>query len=46
MTAVREAGSKAMALQFDAGNTRSFDPFVQEVRSALGEMGAKRPERV
>jgi NAD(P)-dependent dehydrogenase (short-subunit alcohol dehydrogenase family) len=36
----REAGSKAIALPLDTGNTSAFDPFVQEVRKALEEMGA------
>ena len=40
--AVREAGAKAVALQLDAGDVRSFDGFVQRVRSALAEVGAER----
>jgi NAD(P)-dependent dehydrogenase (short-subunit alcohol dehydrogenase family) len=36
----RAAGSKAIALQLDTGNISTFDPFVQEVRKALEEMGA------
>jgi len=39
---VAEAGRKAMALQLDTGNVRSFDPFVQRVRQALAELGADR----
>jgi NAD(P)-dependent dehydrogenase (short-subunit alcohol dehydrogenase family) len=35
-------GSKAVALPLDAGNTSSFDPFVKEVRIALGELEAER----
>jgi len=38
----REAGSKAIALQLNTGNISAFDPFVQEVSKALGEMGAER----
>ncbi len=46
VAAVRDAGSKSIALQLDAGNARAFDLCVQEVSSTLAEMGAKRPERV
>jgi NAD(P)-dependent dehydrogenase (short-subunit alcohol dehydrogenase family) len=37
-----EAGRKAVALQFDAGDVRAFDPFVQRVRQALAELGVDR----
>jgi NAD(P)-dependent dehydrogenase (short-subunit alcohol dehydrogenase family) len=37
-----EAGSKAIALELDAGNVSTFDAFVKEVRRALGEMQAER----
>lgn len=43
MAAAREAGSKAIALQLDAGNARAFDPCVQEVSSALGGDASKTP---
>ncbi len=39
---VSEAGSKAIALQLNTGNVSAFDPFVQEVSKARGEMGAER----
>ena len=39
---VGAAGCKAIALQLDTGNISVFDPFVQEVSRALGEMGAER----
>jgi len=39
---VRETGRKAIALQLDTGSFSSFDPFVQRVRQAVEEMGAKR----
>lgn len=42
VAAVRDAGSRAMALQLDAGNVRAFDAFVQDVHKALGELGAER----
>ncbi len=38
---VSEAGSKAVALQLDAGNVSTFDAFVSAVQKALGEMGAE-----
>ena len=37
-----KAGSKAIALQLDAGNTATFDPFVKDVGKALAELGAER----
>ncbi len=42
VAAVREAGSKAIALQLDAGKVSSFPSFVQSVQKALAEMGAER----
>jgi len=39
---VREAGRKAIALQLDTGSFGSFGPFVQRVRQAVEELGAKR----
>jgi len=42
VAAVSEAGSKAIALQLDAGNVSAFDPFVKDVSKALGELGAER----
>jgi NAD(P)-dependent dehydrogenase (short-subunit alcohol dehydrogenase family) len=40
--AVREAGAKAVALQLDTGDVRSFDAFVQNVRTALAGFGTER----
>jgi NAD(P)-dependent dehydrogenase (short-subunit alcohol dehydrogenase family) len=42
VSALREAGAKAIALQLDAGNVGTFDAFVQSVREALATLGAKR----
>ena len=39
---VAEAGRKAIALQLDTGNVRTFDPFVERVRTSLAEMNAER----
>jgi NAD(P)-dependent dehydrogenase (short-subunit alcohol dehydrogenase family) len=39
---VAEAGRKAIALQLDTGNVRTFDQFVERVRTALAEMNAER----
>ena len=39
---VAEAGRKAIALQLDTGNVRTFDEFVQRVRTSLAEMNADR----
>jgi NAD(P)-dependent dehydrogenase (short-subunit alcohol dehydrogenase family) len=39
---VVEAGRKAVALQLDTGDVGAFDPFVGNVRQALGEWGAER----
>ena len=38
----REAGSSAVALQLNTGEISTFDAFVQEVKKALGDMGAER----
>lgn len=38
---VREMGRKAIALQLDTSNVSSFDPFVQNVRQALNELGSE-----
>jgi NAD(P)-dependent dehydrogenase (short-subunit alcohol dehydrogenase family) len=37
-----DAGSQAIALQLNTGNISAFDPFVQDVSKALGELGAER----
>ena len=37
-----QTGAKAIALQLDTGNVRSFDPFVAGVRQALTGLGASR----
>ena len=42
VAAVSEAGSKAIALQLDAGNASAFNAFVKDVSRALGELGAER----
>ncbi len=42
VAAAGEAGSKAIALQLDAGNISTFDPFVKEVSKALATLGAER----
>jgi NAD(P)-dependent dehydrogenase (short-subunit alcohol dehydrogenase family) len=42
VSAVGEAGAKAIALQLDTGSVGTFDPFVQKVEEALATMGAKR----
>lgn len=39
---VADIGRKAVALQLDAGNVRTFDAFVRGVRDALPELGAER----
>jgi NAD(P)-dependent dehydrogenase (short-subunit alcohol dehydrogenase family) len=39
---LNESGGKALALKLDAGNLRSFDLFVDEVRTALGYLGVER----
>lgn len=38
---VREMGRKAIALQLDTSNVSSFNPFVQNVRHALNELGSE-----
>ena len=42
VTAVAKAGSRAIALQLDAGNVSAFDTFVQDVQKALATLGAER----
>ncbi len=42
VAAVEAEGCKAVALQLDAGDTSSFDAFVDRVRSALLTLGATR----
>jgi NAD(P)-dependent dehydrogenase (short-subunit alcohol dehydrogenase family) len=42
VTAVKEAGSTALALQLDTGNVSTFDAFVKEAAKALQGMGAHR----
>lgn len=42
VAAVREAGADAVALQLDTGAIASFDPFVEQLRSALTSLGAER----
>jgi NAD(P)-dependent dehydrogenase (short-subunit alcohol dehydrogenase family) len=42
VVAVREAGAKAVPLQLDASDVRSFDAFVPRVRSTLADVGAER----
>jgi NAD(P)-dependent dehydrogenase (short-subunit alcohol dehydrogenase family) len=39
---VAELGCKAVALQLDTGDVRTFDPFVQKVRQALVQLGVER----
>jgi NAD(P)-dependent dehydrogenase (short-subunit alcohol dehydrogenase family) len=39
---IAQQGRRAIALPLDTGNVSSFDPFVQSVRKALGELGAER----
>jgi NAD(P)-dependent dehydrogenase (short-subunit alcohol dehydrogenase family) len=40
--AVAELGAKAVALQLDARDVKSFDAFARQVRSALAGLGAER----
>jgi NAD(P)-dependent dehydrogenase (short-subunit alcohol dehydrogenase family) len=42
VAAVSEAGEEAVALRLDTGDVRSFDAFVQSVRSTLTGFGAER----
>jgi NAD(P)-dependent dehydrogenase (short-subunit alcohol dehydrogenase family) len=42
VAAAGEAGSRAIPLRLDAGNVSTFDPFVNDVRKALAELGAHR----
>ena len=37
-----QVGRNAIALQLDAGNVGTFEPFVQRVRQALAELNAER----
>src|ERR1700735_3777507 len=39
---VGEAGAKAVALQLDAGETSTFNQFVESVKKALVALGAER----
>jgi len=39
---VAAAGRRAVALQLDTSDASSFDPFVEKLRQALGELGAER----
>lgn len=40
--AVTEAGARAVALQLDSADSRSFPGFVERVRSALADLGAEQ----
>lgn len=42
VSAVREAGAQAVALQLDTGRVGTFDAFVQSVRDALATLGSER----
>jgi NAD(P)-dependent dehydrogenase (short-subunit alcohol dehydrogenase family) len=42
VAAVRDAGAKAIALQLDAANVKSFKTFIASVRTALADLGAER----
>jgi NAD(P)-dependent dehydrogenase (short-subunit alcohol dehydrogenase family) len=42
VSAVREEGAKAIALQLDASNISTFDAFVQGVHEVLATLGAER----
>ena len=42
VAAVNASGAKAIALQLNTGDVGAFDAFVQNVRSALGTLAAKR----
>ncbi|AXC13778.1 Reductase [Acidisarcina polymorpha] len=39
---VNKAGAKAIALKLNVGEVSSFEPFLEQVRSALAEFGAER----
>ena len=39
---VNKAGAKAIALKLNVGDVSSFEPFVQQARKALAELGAER----
>src|SRR5580704_16378794 len=42
VAAVHETGARTIALQLDIGDLRAFDGFVENVRSALAQLGADR----
>src|ERR1700691_838595 len=42
VSAVSEAGAKAIALELDTGNVGKFDACVERVREALATLGAER----
>ncbi len=42
VTAVNDAGAKAVALELDTGNASSFDAFVANIRSKLADFGLER----
>jgi NAD(P)-dependent dehydrogenase (short-subunit alcohol dehydrogenase family) len=42
VTAVRDAGARATALQLETGDVGSFDAFARNVRTALASFGAER----
>lgn len=42
VSAVSEAGAKAIALQLNTGSVGTFDAFVRSVREALATLGAER----
>ena len=39
---VADSGGRAIALQLDTGNVKTFDSFVTSVRQALATLGAER----
>ena len=45
VTAVEQAGARAVALQLDTGDTRQFPAFADEVRRVLGAWGTLRLPR-
>jgi NAD(P)-dependent dehydrogenase (short-subunit alcohol dehydrogenase family) len=42
VTAVNQAGAKAIAIQLDTSDITAFDAFVKAVRTALASLGAER----
>ncbi|HEY1742516.1 MAG TPA: SDR family oxidoreductase [Granulicella sp.] len=42
VSAAREAGARAIAIQLNTGSVGTFDAFVQSVREALATLGAER----